>query len=99
MTPRQFIRKILAEHPDGLSISDIAEAYGQSTRRPYKQVRSSIEGALKSQYKTAYIDRYEVMRVRHHDRLTSYRWVAVWCLIEWPEDAPRPTTKAGEHVR
>ena len=95
MTPRPFIRQLLTRYPDGLTVREIAEAYGEHKGRPAKQVKQAIEGALQSTTRVAYIDRYKpVKRTRY-----AYCWAAVWCLIDWPEDAPRPTTKAGDHVR
>ena len=95
MTPRPFIRQLLTRYPDGLTVREIAEAYAVHKNKPMKRIRQSIEGCLKSPTRVAYIDRYIPVKFTRH----AYRWAAVWCLIDWPEDAPRPTTKAGDHVR
>jgi hypothetical protein len=102
MTPRPFIRQLLTRYPDGLTAREIAEHYAEHKNKTYKQVKAAIDGALHSETKVAYIDRYASVKYAFGSkdaRRHSYKWAAVWCLIDWPEDAPRPTTKAGEYGR
>jgi len=69
------IRKLLHDHPDGLSASEIADKLAIDD--------CTIRRALKGMADT-YIDRWLAAKQGLPEQ-------AIWCAIEVPEDCPRPT--------
>jgi hypothetical protein len=68
------IRKVLIEHPDGLTSRQISEMTGIS----YRSVRKSLESVF-----GVYIDRY--ITARYRNNLT-----AVWVVVDVPDNCPKP---------
>ena len=76
------IREVLRQHPDGLTIQNIAHLTGIKHE-------ASIRNALLAM-PDVYIDRWiERRSARGQD-------VAVWCAVEVPPHCPRPDKRKGE---
>jgi hypothetical protein len=75
------IRELLKKNPDGLSIKEISNTTNL--------LPDSIEKSLKGM-PDVYIDRWTVAKQQKREE-------AVWCVVEVPEDCPRPERK--ERVR
>lgn len=76
----------LKAHPEGATIPEISQALGYD--------RASVRYALsRARTRLGYIDRWKAVRTKRVGNITHYQWVAVWCLIDRPPDAPRPTHK------
>jgi len=71
------IREVLKANPDGLLVSEIAEAVGISSPHVWRQLK-------KPDVTWAYIDRWDV--VAH-----SSGWCAVFCYAAPPDNCPEPT--------
>jgi hypothetical protein len=74
------IRRVLREHPDGLTAFAIAAALGVDKNAARKSIVSMPD---------AYIDRWEL-----NPRNGQYQ--AVWCAVEVPPHCPRPTSTKGK---
>ncbi len=71
------VRKVLRAHPDGLSCSEINKFVGAPEGRILSVVKSMPD---------AYIDRWQT-------RGTKKYLSAVWCVVEVPENCPKPATR------
>lgn len=71
------IRQLLKNNPDGLSIKEISNTTNL--------LPDSIEKSLKGM-PDVYIDRWTVGKQQKREE-------AVWCVVEVPEDCPRPERK------
>lgn len=74
MTSEPRIRTTLRQHPDGLTLTEIAEHSGV----PYRAVHRAVP-----KMPDVYIDRW-----RAPDG--AYPYQAVWCVVEVPDDCPHP---------
>jgi len=72
-----LIRKLLREHPDGLTVAQLVELMGG--------IRLSIMASLKCM-PDAYIDRWQTAGIRKY-------YSAVWCVVVPPENCPKPNQK------
>jgi len=79
------IREVLKANPDGLLVSEIAEAVGISSPHVWRQLK-------KPEVTWAYVDRWDVVA-------PMSGWCAVWCYAAPPEHCPEPTKPAAEAWR
>jgi hypothetical protein len=70
------VRRVLKEHPDGLTAKEIAALINRSAGHMSTTLNRMPD---------LYIDRW----VRTSDK---GRWAAVWCAVEVPPNCPRPET-------
>lgn len=84
---RYFIRDLLTDNPSGVSFPDICQAYADYADMPLRQATESVRAAFKGQIPFAYIDRWKA-----HLAHTRWMWVPVYCVVEIPEDCPKPNT-------
>ena len=75
---RDAIRALLRATPDGLTTAAISLGVGCR--------RDTATGALAAM-PDAYIDRWTAAVTGHGN------WAAVWCVVEVPDDCPKPTAK------
>jgi len=96
MTPqyknhKQRVLNLLTEHADGLTVSQIAKLldYTQSNQ-------SAIRHLVKS-HPLIYVDRWvATRRGSGWYKSDNLQWVPVYCIIQEPEDAPKPERKPTE---
>lgn len=77
------VRKLLRENPDGLTAGEVVAMTGM--------VYSSAYNAMDRQ-PDVYIDRWEPNK-------ETFRWAPVFCLIQAPEDAPKPRVKVLKYMK
>ena len=82
---RSFIRDLLMDNPNGVPFPDICQAYADYAQMPLRQASKSVRDAFKGQIPFAYIDRWKA-----HQAHTRWMWVPVYCVVEIPEDCPKP---------
>jgi hypothetical protein len=68
------VRRILREHPDGLTTKELAEKMGRELKHLHVTLRAMPD---------AYIDRWVQLK-------PQAQWSAVWCVVDVPQDCPRP---------
>lgn len=81
------IRDLLALHPDGLSVPEMEKLTG---------IPNTSINAVCKRSPLIYIDRWRVHRY-HNEYLCC--WVAVYCLVPIPANAPKPNMKPSDYLR
>ncbi len=77
------IQRLLAEHPDGLTIAEIAELSGIEVQVLHNAARYMRD---------VYVDRWVLNK-------HGTQWVMVYCLLVAPPIPPRPTIKPSAYLR
>jgi hypothetical protein len=77
------IQRLLAEHPDGLTISEIADLSGLDIQVLHNATRYMRD---------VYVDRWVLNKLKN-------QWVMVYCLMVKPATPPRPTIKPSAYLR
>lgn len=73
------IRALLKNHPDGLTAKQI----GQAINRDHKHLHYTLHTMP-----DAYIDRWVALNKQY-----NHIYSAVWCVVDVPENCPRPKKK------
>jgi hypothetical protein len=84
---RKQLHELLAQHPDGLTRAEIRDALDMS---------SDQFNATKKTMPYVYIDRWVAKRVQQPRGGSFPKWVAVYCMVDLPPDAPIPDRKPTE---
>lgn len=85
---RKQIHELLAQHPDGLTRSEITATLG---------ITSDQFNATKKTMPYVYIDRWQAKKYVYKPfGGTRMMWVAVYCIADIPPDAPAPERSPTE---
>lgn len=84
---RKQIHDLLSKHPDGLTRHAIQETLNMSPDQFTNSVRKLPH---------VYIDRWQARQYRHSNNGIITRWVAVYCMVDVPPNAPMPDRPATE---
>ena len=81
------VHDLLARHPDGLTVPDMAEIL---------QIRATNINNVVRRSERIYIDRWEA---RSYNEGRNCSWLAVHCLAVAPSDAPKPEMRPSEYLK
>lgn len=81
------VHDLLARHPDGLTVPDMAEIL---------QIRATNINNIVRRSERIYVDRWEARQ--YQDGATA-AWLAVHCLAVAPSDAPKPEMRPSEYLK
>lgn len=81
------VHDLLARHPDGLTVPDMAEIL---------QIRATSINNVVRRSHHIYIDRWEARQ--YQDGATA-AWLAVHCLAVVPSDAPKPEMRPSKYLK
>lgn len=84
---RKQIHTLLEKHPDGLTRAEILAALGMD---------GDQFNASRRLMPYVYIDRWQAKRVQQPRGGSFPKWVAVYCMVDLPPDAPKPERKPTE---
>lgn len=84
------VHDLLARHPDGLTVPDMAEIL---------QIRATNINAVVRRSERIYVDRWEAREYLRDDETSTAAWVAVYCLAVAPADAPKPEMRPSLYLK